>query len=970
MHENFNLKGIEMKHNLEPYSLQKEEEIRKFWEKEKIAEKVRQKNAKHKKKFYFMDGPPYATGHIHMGTALNKILKDLAIRYWRMKGFHVYDRPGYDTHGVPIEHQIEKKHEFKSKQDIEKFGVKKFVSECKQFATQFIDTMNSEFNDLGVWMDWSNPYLTLSNEYIQAIWFAFKKAHEKGLLYLGDYSVWTCTRCETAVAFNEIEYQKQTDTSVYVKFPMQGQEKTFLIIWTTTPWTLPGNTGVMVHPDYEYDFVKMSNGEKWVIAKEKTQELMKAIEAGYSIEKTVKGKELEGLKYENPLLKNLKLGKLEKGYRVVLSARYVNVIDGTGLVHCAPGYGKEDREVGVKEGLPVICMVKMNGFFDERGGKYSGKKARIVDEEIISDLEAEKILVFKHPFTHDYPVCWRCKTPLLTLSHPQWFFKITDIQEKMIELNKKVKWSPNSMQARFQNWLESLSDWPVSRARYWGTPLPIWVCSSCKEKKVIGSIQELLKESGLKKIQEMHKPEIDEILIPCKCGKQMHRVPEVLDVWFDAGSSSWGALDFPENEKLFKEFWPAQLNIEGTDQFRGWWNAQMILSTICFDKSPFQNVMVHGMVLGMGKTKMSKSLGNIVQPTEVIQKFNRDYLRYFFTSNSKGEDIEFDWEAFKEINRFFNILWNTYNYVNLYLDIDFNEKIDLKKLEVEDKWILSKLNSLIKECAEGFEEYNYAKIAYSIDKFVVEDLSRTFIKMIRDRVDSVEEKKSKSLQKTLNQVLYSLLCVLAPITPHLSEYMYLHASKQNKKIDSIHLHSFPEIEKKLLNNELEKEMELVKEIIQLTASMREEKKLKLKWVLKELIIQIEPSKIKSFLPSTQELLARMSNVKKVLISSSQPKGELVQKQLEGFTLYLRIDADEELKQEWELRELTRKIQDTRKKLNLNPTQIVQLNISCSDSDFLKKFGKEIEQDTNTKISLKEGIKEKLLEREFFIEIKA
>src|SRR3989344_1701991 len=410
---------------VEPFNLKKEEEIKEFWKKYKIAHKVRQQSAGQKKKYYFMDGPPYATGHIHLGTALNKISKDVAMRYKRMKGFHVFDRPGYDTHGVPIENKVEQQHGFKNKKDIEAYGVKKFVEECRTYATQFIDVMNSEFNDLGVWMDWQNPYLTLSDEYIEAIWWTFKKADEKELLYLGSYPVHVCPRCATAFAYNEIEYGKQKDNSVFVKFRVKGSTNKFLIIWTTTPWTLPGNTGVMVHPKFEYAEVQLSNGEIWILAKELVQGLMDAIEAGFSIKRVFSGRELEGMQYENPLAKHLKLPKLENAYRVIMSERYVNLDAGTGLVHTAPGHGKEDFEAGSKAGLPSLSPVKLDGLMTEEAGKYAGKRARVVDKEIIEDLREDGALIYQHPYTHDYPLCWRCKTPLLMISVPQWLFKIS-----------------------------------------------------------------------------------------------------------------------------------------------------------------------------------------------------------------------------------------------------------------------------------------------------------------------------------------------------------------------------------------------------------------------------------------------------------------------------------------------------------------------------------------------------------------
>ncbi len=967
---------------LEPYSRQKEEEITRFWLKRKVPALVRKQSGKQKKAFYFMDGPPYATGHIHMGTALNKIQKDVAIRSRRMQGCNVFDRPGYDCHGLPIENKVEEKLGFKSKQDIEQYGVGKFIKECKQYATQFIDVMNNEFNDLGVWMGWQNPYLTLSNEYIEAIWWTFKKAEEKGLLYKGLYPVHVCPRCETAVAFNEIEYSKLTDEAVFVKFKVKGEENTFLVVWTTTPWTLPGNTGVMVHPAFDYSFAKMSNGETWVIAKEKVQELMAAIEAGFTIEKTVKGKELQGMQYENPLAKHLQLPPLKNAYRVILSERYVNLEEGTGLVHSAPGHGKEDFDAGSKAGLPAISPVQLNGLMTAEAGKYSGKRCREVDKEIIADLEQANALVYRHPYTHDYPLCWRCKNPLLMLSVPQWFFKISSIQKRMIELNGKVQWVPDWMQSRMQNWLESIGDWPISRARYWGTPIPIWQCGKCKEQKVIGSLKELQKLSG-KKVKELHKPEIDSVEIKCSCGAKMRRVSEVLDVWFDSGVSSWAALGFPASSALFKRFWPADLNLEGTDQFRGWWNSELILSTIAFDKAPFKTISVHGLVLDIEKRKMSKSKGNAVQPKEVIEKHSRDYLRYYLTATSKGEDFAFDWDSFKDIHRFFSIFWNCFNYANMYLKLDIakGKKISTLSLQVEDKWILSKLNSLIETATDAYNSYNFFRATAAIEQFVLEDLSRTYIKLIRGRT---EGKTAQAVNKTMSAVIDGLLLLLSPITPHITEYIYQHL-RNGKMPLSIHLRQLPAVEKKLVDPELEKQFDSAKELTQAVLSLREQQKLRLRWPLRELVIVTEK---KPFLPKQKSLgkksasgkgkqfskvhsvIASSCNVKRVVEATAEPSGNYARADAAGAKLFLLLDADGQLRNEWELQELRRRIQEMRKQANLLPQQKALLLVACDDKSFLQGNRKWIEKETNTAMQIVEKeVKEKLIERSFSIELK-
>lgn len=949
---------------LKCYDKQAEEFVKEHWKKNNVIAKVRKKKSKPEKTFFFMDGPPYASGHIHMGTALNKILKDIAIRYWRMNNYLVFDRPGYDTHGMPIELQVEKLKNFKTKQDIEDFGVKNFVEECRSFATKYIGIMNEEFRDLGVWMDWDNEYKTLDSNYVEAIWWTFKKAYDKGIVYQGLYPSHVCPRCETVVAYNEIEYAKQTDKAIYLKFKLKEEKNTFLIIWTTTPWTLPGNTGIMVHPKFEYAKIQLSDGENWIMAKKRLPELMNSIETGYTIIKEFNGKELEGKEYENPLAKHLKLEKMSNAYKVIASERYVNLEEGTGLVHCAPGHGKEDFDAGKKAGLPAISPVGINGLMTKEAGKYSGKKARIVDEEIINDLEKEKALAHKHSYSHDYPVCWRCKSPLLMISIQQWFISVKTIQEKAIEENETVKWIPEWMKDRMKNWLETLSDWPVTRARYWGAPCPIWVCDKCKEKKVIGSIEELKKLADLPKDFEPHKPGIDKIEFPCKCNGMMKIIPEILDVWFDAGVSSWAALGFPQKKELFEKFWPADLNIEATEQVRGWWNAQLLCSLICFDKKPFKSILTHGMVLDLGKKKMSKSIGNIVSPKEVIEKYNTDYLRHYLANCSGGQDVVFNWENFKEIHRIINTFWNCINFAVTYIGIDFEEKIIEKELLVEDKWLLSKLNKLVEETKKAYENYCYDEIISKTNNFILEEFSRTYIKLIRDRIGTSTEKEVKT---TISIATRTLLGILAPIMPHLTEYVYLN-TKGKKEAESIHLTEYPKTTNfagKEKQKQLIEGMETTKEAINTILSMREEKNIKLRWVLKEACIETQKQKE---LEEFSEIIKTAANIQKVEFKKPKNEKNFAMRESNGTTIWLNTEKDKELEEEWELRELIRRIQEKRKEKELEPKQTIELQINCNDKAFLKKYWKKIEEKTNTKLAEKEGKTEKILNKEFYINI--
>ncbi len=867
-----------------------EEEVLKFWERSRIYEKSKKKNSKGKK-FYFMDGPPYATGHIHMGTALNKILKDIAMRSRRLQGFDVFDRPGYDTHGVPIEMQVEKEIGSKSKQDIERYGVEKFVGKCRDYATKYISVMNSEFRNLGVWMDWENPYLTLDNNYIESIWSAFKEADKKGLLYLGKYPVHVCPRCETAVAFNEIEYGRQKDTSIFVKFPLKDRKNTSLIIWTTTPWTLPGNTGVMVHPDVIYQEVEIAEGERWIIAKDLVSSLMAKLERGFTVKKEYKGKEMRNLEYENPLAKNLNL-KVYNGYKVVLSSRYVTTEEGTGLVHCAPGHGKEDYEVGKEYNLDMPSPVASDGVLTKEAGKYSGKKARVVDYEIIKDLENDGFLVYKLDYEHDYPLCWRDKSPLLMLSQPQWFLKISKIQKKLIEENDKVEWVPSYMKLRMKAWLEGIGDWPVSRQRYWGTPLPIWHDPESGEKIVVGSVDELKKLSG-GKVTDLHKPGIDKIEILSKSGRKLKRVPEVLDVWFDSGVSSWAALNYPKEKQSLKRYWPADINIEGKDQFRGWWNSQIILSEITFDKKPFKSILVHGLVLDLGKRKMSKSSGNIISPQDIINKYGRDYLRYYLAKISKGEDFAFDESEFKDIQKIFTILIN----INSFINQLENKK---GKVHIEDKWILSRFNSLIEEVASSYNNYLFHEVVYKLERFLVEDLSRTYIQMIRDRSDEVFD--------LLNHIFSGTIKLLAPICPFITESIW----KNQNKNESIHLSEFPKFSRKKIDKKLEEKFALLLSIIEKGLAERDKSKINLRWPLAKASICH-----KKLDKEIEELLAQQLNVKKI---------EWKQEHEKEFEVVLDTHITPELESEGFARELARKIQAERKKQGLKKGEQIAIKI--------------------------------------------
>lgn len=906
----------------DPNEIEKRVEL--FWKHQDIEDKARGKSRAQEKPFFFMDGPPYASGSIHMGTAWNKILKDAYMRFFRMKGLNVWNQPGYDTHGTPIEVKVEKELGFENKKDIEKFGVDKFIKKCKEFATKHIEIMNKQFANLGVWMDWENPYLTLNNRYIEGAWYTFKKAHEKGLLYKGKYPVHVCSRCATAVAYNEIEYKKLIDESVFVKFALKGEKNKFFVIWTTTPWTLPANTGIMTHPNYEYSFVKVGS-EEWILAKDLVEPLLEKFDVRGKIVKTVKGKDLEGLEYDHPLKEEVNpLKNLKNGHKVVNSARFVNLESGTGLVHTAPGHGKEDYIVGKKEGLPVLSFVNIDGTYSKEAGKWlEGKHVKKANKEIVKKLEEKNVLVFKEPITHDYPTCWRCDTPLLFITVPQWFFKITDIRDKLLSENKKVNWYPKWAKNRFDDWLKNLSDWPVSRQRYWGTPLPIWECE-CNRIEVIGSYDELAEKGGLKKEIDFHIPEIDTVKIKCKCGKEMKRVPDVLDVWFDSGVGTWASLDYPRFKEAFNTYWPSDLQIEGTDQFRGWWNAQIITSIMSFNKAPFKNVIVHAMVMDLKGSKMSKSKGNIVSPEEVIEKYGRDVMRFYLLSSEPWNDFYWNWEEIKEDARMFNIFWNIFNFVKTYgADVRGGE------LKPEDRWIISRINNLTKK-QKKIEDYQLHEFVQSIKDFIINDFSRFYIKLIRDRISPFYEGKDKiGAQETLNYVIRKLIGLMAPITPYITDYMH---NELHGKDYSIHLEDYPEAEDDLIDKKLEDSMNIVKEILEAIFSLRNDKKIKLKWPVSHVTLSLD-EKTKKKIKGLEDVIKFMGNLEEVRYGKAKEKS----------FIYGKLDLGDVLKDGALVRELIRYVQILRKEAKLMMKDTINLNLETDKETekILKKHEKAI-----------------------------
>jgi len=846
-----------------------EHKIMKFWEETKAYEKTKEL-LRDKPIYFFVDGPPYTSGYIHPGTSWNKVLKDLKLRYLRMKGYNVFDKPGYDTHGLPIEVKVESTLGIKRKAEIYRLGVDKFVEKCKEFATEHLRIMTSEFKRMGVWMDWENPYITFRDDYIESEWWSFKKLWEKGLIEKREYTVTWCPRCETSLANAELEYKDKEDPSIYVKFAVKGREKEFIVIWTTTPWTLPANLAVAVHPDLEYARVKVrkgSNEEVWILAKDLIEDV--ASRAGYEIVKiieTFKGRELEGLEYIHPLIDEVPYHKNgpKNAYRIILGEHVT--AERTGCVHTAPGHGEEDFEVGLKYGLPAFCPVDERGIFTEHAGKYAGKQIWDANKDIIEDLRKKGLLLHEETIIHSYAHCWRCKTPIIYRATTQWFYKVTKIKDKLIEALMKTEWTPKwAKDPRMLNWLQDIRDWCISRQRFWGTPIPVWECPN-GHTVVIGSKKELEKLAGeLPEGFNLHKPWVDEITFKCPvCGKTMKRVPDVLDVWFDSAVCSWAELGYPSNNKeFFEKYWPSEWITEAHDQIRGWFYSQLAVSTGIFGIAPYKRVLMHGWALDEEGRPMSKSLGNFISPVEIAEQYGADSFRLYVLSSAAWEDKKFSIKGIQETHRKLSVIWSVYHFATLYMSLDkFNpEEVNPKDLplRIEDKWILSRLDTLIEKVTESIEKDLFHVGANELLNFGIEELSHWYIRLIRDRTWVEENTPDKiAAYWTLYTVLLTYSKLLAPFAPYIAEEIYQNLSG---KLPSVAAEKWPE---KLgyKDEKLEKAMEIVKEIAEVVSALRQKAKVKLRWPLKEMAV-IVSKETSDLIKPLEDILKDVTNVKKI-----------------------------------------------------------------------------------------------------------
>ncbi|MEN3036037.1 MAG: isoleucine--tRNA ligase [Candidatus Methanosuratincola petrocarbonis] len=848
-----------------------EEGVFAYWQGRGIEEKVREAG---QGKFYFLDGPPYVTNPIHVGTAWNKILKDAYIRFYRMKGFRVRDQPGFDMHGLPIEVMVEKKIGIKSKKEIETMGIENFIKACKSFALENLQIATRQFKNLGVWMDWDAPYRTLDDHYIESVWAMLKRADERKLLGKGKKVVHWCPRCETVLAGYEAtdEYRELEEESIYVKFKVEGKDNEYILIWTTTPWTLPANAAVMVHPDFMYVRAR-SGGETYILAEARLDHVFSDTGRTYEVVERFPGSYLRGLRYRAPLLEEVpEQSKLSPAHFVVLSDQFVTLEEGTGCVHTAPGHGEEDHAVGEEYGLPDFCPVDERGLFTEDAGKYAGKNVRETNSEIIEDLKTKGLLFKTEKTKHRYPHCWRCKTPLILRTASQWFIRVTDLKERLLEENEKVEWIPEwAGKARFGNWIKNAKDWVISRQRYWGIPLPIWVCNSCGKHRVIGSIDELRENAPGSGDIEPHRPWVDRIKLRCECGGEMQRVPDVADVWMDSGSASFACLGYPKSREGFEKWWPADLILEGQDQTRGWFYTLMVCSVVLFNEAPYKRVLMHGFTTAQDGRAMHKSLGNVVFPEEVIEKFGRDTLRWYELGCTTWEDLRFTWKSIEETARFLNILWSTYYFASLYMNLDNFDpgKHTIggveKHLRLEDRWIISKLEGLIRRVTEAMAGCRVFDAVRDLEEFMRDDVSRWYIKLVRRRTWTEEEDPDKiAAYATLSHVLLNYLKLTAPIVPFMSEEIYRNVFAGLEGMpESVHMLKWPTPSEERMDPKLEEEMKVVKEVIEASFSARQAARIKTRMPLLRMKVVTGSGSVKAAVERMRGVIKDQANVKEV-----------------------------------------------------------------------------------------------------------
>ncbi|HPP31438.1 MAG TPA: isoleucine--tRNA ligase [Soehngenia sp.] len=810
--------------------------------------------------FIFYEGPPTANGKPGIHHVMARTLKDLTCRCKTMKGYQVKRKAGWDTHGLPVEIEVEKKLNLKNKQDIEKYGVEEFNKECRNSVFQYEKLWREMTERMAYLIDLDNPYITLENDYIESVWWILDKMNKEGLLYEGHKILPYCSRCGTGLASHEVAlgYEEIKTETVTVKFKLKGKDEYFLA-WTTTPWTLPSNVCLTVNPEVTYVKVN-SDGQIYYLAKDLAD---KVLEKEYEILEELKGKDLEYMEYEQ-LIPFIKVN--DKAFFVTLGD-YVTTEDGTGIVHSAPAFGEDDYNTGLRYDLPVVNPVGEDGKFTTT--PWAGKFVMDADEDIIKWLKENGKLYKKEKILHNYPHCWRCHTPLLYYAKPSWYIEVTKFKDKLIENNNGVNWYPEFVgEKRFGNWLENLNDWAITRSRYWGTPFPLWRCEDCGHIESVGSRDELVEKAieDIDRDLDLHRPYVDKVHFKCpECGGLMTREKDVIDVWFDSGSMPFAQHHYPfEHKDDFDKLFPADFICEGIDQTRGWFYSLLAISTFVTGKAPYKNVLVNDLVLDKEGKKMSKSKGNTVDPFKLFDEYGADVLRWYLIYVSPPwTPTKFDEDGLKEVeSKFFRSIRNVYNFFSLYANTD---EVDPREFNIPyenrpeiDRWILSKFNSLLIETEENMEQFELTRAVRDIQEFVIEDLSNWYIRRNRRRFWSTSlDDDKKAVYNTTYEILVGLTKIIAPFVPFIAEELYRNLTDN----ESVHLDYYPKVNQKLIDKKLEQKMDLVRDLVALGRASRESVKIKVRQPLQEVLID---GKYEDVISDIVDLIKEELNVKEVV----------------------------------------------------------------------------------------------------------
>jgi isoleucyl-tRNA synthetase len=821
----------------------------------------------------FVDGPPYTSGQMHLGTAWNKTLKDAVLRYKRMSGYDVRDRPGYDMHGLPIEVKVEAALGFDSKRDIESFGIEAFIEECRRFAIENREAMDADFQSIGVWMDWTDPYQTLSPEYMEAAWWVFKQVAERGLLDRGKRSVAYCPRCQTAIAANEVEYDEVTSPSIYVAFPLEEADAS-VVIWTTTPWTLPANTFVGVDPELTYAQLRVDDGqaERSLIVAEACVEAF--IEAtGVTLlerERELAGAALVGMAYAHPMADALPERPAGADVYTIQAAPYVEA-DRTGLVHSAPGHGQEDFARGTELDVEVVVPVDHRGVFTDAAGPYAGSFVRDANEQIIADLDAMGALVAAGQHRHRYGHCWRCDTDIIYLATDQWFITITEIKEELLANITETEWHPQwARDNRFTDFVADAPDWNISRQRYWGIPLPIWVAPD-GDRIIIGTREELAErvDQAVDPTDiDLHRPSVDPLTIT-EGGQTYHRVADVFDVWIDSAVASWGSIGVPGDAARLETDWPADFITEAHDQTRGWFWSQLGMGTAAMGTVPYREVLMHGFVNDADGRKMSKSRGNIVTPEEAIARVGRDPLRaYLLSHDQHGVDLSFSWDAAEAIAARLNIVWNVFRFPLTYMRLDgFDPReadVDAVTLTPLDRWVLSRLQATVADAQAGWDTYATHEVVAAVLRFLTEDVSRFYIQSIRDRMWEEEDSPGKqAAYATMAHLLDVSIRLLAPVVPYVTERMY---QELDGRAPTVHALAYPEAEPDRRDPTLEEHIAAIRGVEEAAAAARQQGGRKRRWAVPRVVVETADPTVTAAIDARGELLAERINAERIEVT--------------------------------------------------------------------------------------------------------